>query len=261
LIAGIIFFCVACYAAFIPGSLQVQNNITLGGTVDGRDLAADGVVVDAITTNGADDLTAGEVTHQWGYLGASDQGIATTDNVTFGNIAGTLTTAAQANVTSLGVQTVFAVDDEITMLQVSTPSNPASGDNKLYFKSDDNLYTLNSAGAENQLSVGDVASTNASTIQVEIAQLDCDAGSTILDERGAWIDSIGNISGGACVITLTASVFTNNPICTANENNTGGTPVFLSVNATSATSVTVDCASDAGLACGAFNFYLQCIGE
>ncbi|MHA2067846.1 MAG: hypothetical protein ACXABY_26075, partial [Candidatus Thorarchaeota archaeon] len=147
LIAGIIFFCVACYAAFIPGSLQVQNNITLGGTVDGRDLAADGVVVDAITTNGAHDLTAGEVTQlqnidtetitntQWGYLGASDQGIATTDNVTFGNIAGTLTTAAQANVTSLGVQTVFAVDDEITMLQVSTPSNPASGDNKLYFKS------------------------------------------------------------------------------------------------------------------------------
>ena len=32
--------------------------------------------------------------------------------------------------------------------QISTPSNPASGFNKLYFKSDNQLYTLTSAGAE-----------------------------------------------------------------------------------------------------------------
>lgn len=32
--------------------------------------------------------------------------------------------------------------------QISTPSNPASGYNKLYFKSDDKLYKLNSAGTE-----------------------------------------------------------------------------------------------------------------
>lgn len=36
----------------------------------------------------------------------------------------------------------------ITHKQVATPSNPASGYNSLYFKSDGKLYRLTSAGAE-----------------------------------------------------------------------------------------------------------------
>jgi hypothetical protein len=34
------------------------------------------------------------------------------------------------------------------MSQISTPSNPTSGYNKLYFKSDGKLYRLNSSGVE-----------------------------------------------------------------------------------------------------------------
>lgn len=39
----------------------------------------------------------------------------------------------------------------INMAQISTPSNPASGFNDVYFKSDGNLYILNSSGVETEL--------------------------------------------------------------------------------------------------------------
>lgn len=39
----------------------------------------------------------------------------------------------------------------MTLKQSTTPSNPAAGYNKLYFKSGDNLYMLSSGGAETQV--------------------------------------------------------------------------------------------------------------
>lgn len=44
--------------------------------------------------------------------------------------------------------------DAITGAEIATPSNPAAGFNKLYFKSDDSLYMLNSAGTEVEVSGG-----------------------------------------------------------------------------------------------------------
>lgn len=40
----------------------------------------------------------------------------------------------------------------LLMSQVATPGNPAVGKDKLYFKSDDNLYQLNSSGTEKRIS-------------------------------------------------------------------------------------------------------------
>jgi hypothetical protein len=46
-------------------------------------------------------------------------------------------------------QSALQVEDSVTMLQVVTPaSNPSAGYNKLYFKGDDFLYSLDSAGNE-----------------------------------------------------------------------------------------------------------------
>lgn len=42
--------------------------------------------------------------------------------------------------------------DAITGAQIATPSNPVASKNKLYFKSDNNLYSLNSGGSETQIS-------------------------------------------------------------------------------------------------------------
>ena len=44
--------------------------------------------------------------------------------------------------------------DPISFDQVATPANPAAGDNKLYFKADDKLYKLDSAGLEEEVGSG-----------------------------------------------------------------------------------------------------------
>lgn len=81
------------------GGLELTGSITVSGTVDGRDIATDGSNLDNLyTTIGLSALTSAEVDQlenigsttissaQWGYLGASDQGIATTDSPTFDSL-------------------------------------------------------------------------------------------------------------------------------------------------------------------------------
>ena len=100
----------------------------------------------------------------------------------------------------------------------------------------------------------------ASKTRVEAAQVNCDSGSAITTELGSWVASVGNISGGACVVTLDSGIFSGNPICTAVDVDTTGTPKIIAANPTSATSVTVDCAQHEATACTSFDFALQCIG-
>ena len=77
---------------------HIVGNLTITGTVDGRDIASDGSTIDTMTTIGLDNLTTAEVsqlgninsttvsTTQWGYLGAMDQGITTTSTPTFAQL-------------------------------------------------------------------------------------------------------------------------------------------------------------------------------
>ena len=44
-----------------------------------------------------------------------------------------------------------SIEAPIDQLQQTTPANPSAGRNKIYFKSDDQLYTLTSGGVESQL--------------------------------------------------------------------------------------------------------------
>ena len=60
-------------------------------------------------------------------------------------------------VTTGHAQTITAlktIDTELLLKQISTPSNPASGYNKIYPKTDDKLYYLNSAGLEQEIGSG-----------------------------------------------------------------------------------------------------------
>ena len=83
----------------INDSVNITGNISVTGTVDGRDIATDGTNLDNLnTTIGLSALTPAEVDQleninsvtinntQWGYLGSSDQGISTTDNVSFSGL-------------------------------------------------------------------------------------------------------------------------------------------------------------------------------
>src|SRR5690606_10406453 len=76
--------------------LDVTGNITVTGTVDGRDIAADALNLEELyTTIGLSGLTSAEVDQlenigsvsisntQWGYLGGLDQALSTSDTPTF----------------------------------------------------------------------------------------------------------------------------------------------------------------------------------
>lgn len=89
-------------------------------------------------------LSGNEASHL--LNGSGRLNLPSAGTVTVPNITDTLVGAASAQ--TLGAKTF---SDPITFLQSSTPSNPASGANKLYFKSDGNLYKLDSAGNEIQL--------------------------------------------------------------------------------------------------------------
>ncbi len=50
-----------------------------------------------------------------------------------------------------GTHGAITTTGAITASEIATPSTPASGKNKLYFKSDEKLYKLNDAGVESEL--------------------------------------------------------------------------------------------------------------
>ena len=60
---------------------------------------------------------------QWGYLGNSDQGIATTDNVTFANISGS-NVHSEGTVTAEGDIVAYASSDERLKDEIIPISNP-----------------------------------------------------------------------------------------------------------------------------------------
>ena len=68
------------------GNLDVHNNITLGGTVDGRDVATDGSKLDNIESNATRDQTASEIVSL-----LSDQNITTSGTI---SVTGDLTAAS-----------------------------------------------------------------------------------------------------------------------------------------------------------------------
>lgn len=65
---------------------------------------------------------------------------------------------------SIDTLTTKTIGDSLTFNQISTPSNPAPGFDKLYVKSDNNFYTLNSSGIENPLSGSSGANVNLSNL-------------------------------------------------------------------------------------------------
>jgi len=86
----------------LDAGVTVDTVLIKDGLVDGRDVSTDGTNLDTLyTTIGLSALTAAEVDQlenigvttvsaaQWGYLGALDQGLATTNNVTFNTVTAT----------------------------------------------------------------------------------------------------------------------------------------------------------------------------
>lgn len=92
------------------------------------------------------------------------------------------------------ISQIFAVEKEYDMLHVATPSNPATGRSKLYFKSDGNLYRLNSAGTETVFSSGGEANT---------ASNQGTGGVGVFDNKDGVDLELRNVNAGSSKITVT----------------------------------------------------------
>lgn len=80
-----------------------------------------------------------------------------------------------------------STEDSVKFKQIATPSNPAANYNKLYFKSDNNAYTLTSAGTEDtvariaatqtltnkRITKRDVTTTQSATPTINTDNTDC----------------------------------------------------------------------------------------
>ncbi len=121
----------------VSGSPAWQPNSGGGGTVTSvtasSPLASSGGTTPNISFTGTLAIANGGT-------GSATQNFV--DLTTAQNIGGakTFTTSVTGN--------ILNTSSYINFTQISTPSNPSSGSNDLYFKSDGNLYTLNSSGIE-----------------------------------------------------------------------------------------------------------------
>jgi hypothetical protein len=110
--------------AALPKAGGVMSGaITTNSTFDGRDVATDGTKLDGIEAS-ADVTDATNVTAAGALMDseltsivavkALNQGVATGDSPTFVAVTGTLATAAQTNITSVGTLSALTVTGEIT---------------------------------------------------------------------------------------------------------------------------------------------------
>lgn len=80
---------------------------------------------------------------------------------------------------------ITSTDIFILGQQATTPSNPPAGFNKIYAKTDNKLYRLNSAGVESpvgggpSLGINSVIRTNAQTIDEDITFSGTENGSSV----------------------------------------------------------------------------------
>lgn len=108
----------------------------------------------------------------------------------------------------------------------------------------------------NPVILNQVTNSTTSGVRVEAARLNCDASSAITAQQGSWISSIGNISSGQCTVTISGGIFSATPYCSSTSN---AFRIIKNLPA-SATSITVGCVDDAGVAGTVCDMDIICVG-
>lgn len=179
-----------------PGSgtdavvLAAASQTLTGKTIDGDDNTVSDLPETAIKTN---------VTNASKFFTRDGSGVpeSATKAVPSGDVVGTSDTQ------TLSAKTF---SDAITGAQIATPSNPASTYNKLYFKDDDELYKLDSAGNEVKVGTGAGGSGGINYILNPDAETDATGWATYADAAGVVpVDG----TGGSPVRTLFAASATD----------------------------------------------------
>lgn len=112
--------------------------------------------------------------------------------------------------------------------------------------------------------IGSLTTNSAGAERIERAKVVCSSSSSITSQSGSWISSIGNISSGACVLTLASGLFSSAPVCVMNlEAANGGATIGAQTTVSSSTSVTLTGAFNIGgttTTSTTFTGYLICMG-
>jgi len=103
----------------------------------------------------ADQLDGVELANiTWSDVSMAQSDVSSSD-VGLGNVTNDAQIAKDGSIAFTGSQSMGLNDltniNAFVMDEIATPSNPSSGFNKLYFKSDDHLYALDDAGNETQI--------------------------------------------------------------------------------------------------------------
>jgi hypothetical protein len=135
---------------------------------------------------------------QWGYVGGLNQALTTSSGVTFTNIGGTLTTASQPNITSVGVITDLLLSaDPTTALQAATKQYV---DNSAVSLTADEITQLGNIGSTTISAtqwgyVGGLDQALTTSSGVNFSSVDCDALSVTHASSNAVLtldSSVGN---------------------------------------------------------------------
>ena len=116
-------------------------------------------------------------------------------------------------------------DQPFTMQQESTPSNPSSGYNKLYFKNDGNLYKLDSSGNE-KLVGGDPegVKTNAADIFTNFVKDMENHGRDALHTETGFVDELETAGDMVDASASSGITYTGTPNSTNGDNYYANTP-------------------------------------
>lgn len=153
----------------IPGDLTVQGDLTVNGTTT----TVNSATLDVTDANVTVNVSGNDAT-------AEGAGLTVERTSTHGSIVfdSSMTSKWKAGLVGSEVEiadlssaqnfTNKTINDALIFNQIATPSNPSASHNKLYFKSDDKLYKLTSAGTETEVggSGANTALSNLTTTSI-----------------------------------------------------------------------------------------------
>ena len=211
------------------GAATFNNAITSGAVITS---GAGLVIADAGNIGSASDTDA---------ISISSGGVVTMNqipvfsagiNVSGGSIAGTLSTAAQANITSLGTLTALTVDDVAINGKVITMTG-STDDTAVLTVATNGALTLETtdtaaAAANIQITADGTFEVDATTITLDSAgdiTLDADGGDVFFKDAGTTFGSATNTSGNLIIKsgTTTAATFSGANVTFAGTIAGGGT--------------------------------------
>ena len=220
------------------GAQTVTGNITVSGTVDGRDVAADGTKLDGIETNAKDDQTAAEIRAL--TEAATDSNVFTdADHTKLNNIE----TAATADQTASEIKTLLQ-SDKLTLSEMNLTSldgryfTEAESDAR-YFKQD----ASETIASGNTWSSNDNFIATTAAIDLRVIELVDDVGGfvpianeTSFPTTNPDINTSGSAKGGTIVSVIAASTDltaqSGTTLTIANGRGTGNAVIITGVSAT-----------------------------